>query len=264
MSEPKADTVPGLGFKDKEKALETIKNLEGRDPDYQKLAIKGLIGRAKRTLTLTKDKDKLQNINDAMAVFEEWLRNFELNNLSKENRAYLPLISIEALLPLKERFDIEDKKVDSFLEAYKKANADYKNLRTVASGEDEPTWDIVRNTELKKLLKQLEENKPELWKDDLPTKEHMEIILWAYSPDASKIKKNVSLYEEKLGTGKKSDSDIEMVGEEENGKEGKKRKEERKHSDEKDEDSKEKRSSKRKSSSDSTDDESPKKKNKGD
>lgn len=51
MSEAKADTVPGLGFKDKEKALDTIKNLEGRDPDYQRLAIKGLIGRAKRTLT---------------------------------------------------------------------------------------------------------------------------------------------------------------------------------------------------------------------
>lgn len=51
MSEGKADTVPGLGFKDKDKALDTIKNLEGRDPDYQKLAIKGLIGRAKRTLT---------------------------------------------------------------------------------------------------------------------------------------------------------------------------------------------------------------------
>lgn len=50
MSE-KADTVPGLGFKDKEKALETLKILEGRDPDYQRLAVKGLIGRAKRTLT---------------------------------------------------------------------------------------------------------------------------------------------------------------------------------------------------------------------
>lgn len=51
MAENKPDTVPGLGFKDKEKAQETIKILEGRDPDYQKLAIKGLIGRAKRTLT---------------------------------------------------------------------------------------------------------------------------------------------------------------------------------------------------------------------
>lgn len=51
MSETKADTVPGLGFKDQEKANETLKILEGRDPDYQKLAIKGLLGRAKRTLT---------------------------------------------------------------------------------------------------------------------------------------------------------------------------------------------------------------------
>lgn len=202
-----------------------------------------------------------------MAVFEEWLRNFDLNGSSKENRAYLPLTSIEALLPLKERFNIEDKKADDFLEAYKKAHADYKNLRTVASGEDQSTWDIVRNNELKRLLKQLEENKPELWKDDLPTKEHMEIIIWAYSPDASRIKKNVSLYEEKLGTEKKSESDLEMDGEEENGKEEKeekKRKEERKQSDEKSDENKEKRGSKRKSSSDSTDDESPKKKNKGD
>lgn len=202
-----------------------------------------------------------------MAVFEEWLRNFDLNGSSKENRAYLPLTSIEALLPLKERFNIEDKKADDFLEAYKKAHADYKNLRTVASGEDQSTWDIVRNNELKRLLKQLEENKPELWKDDLPTKEHMEIIIWAYSPDASRIKKNVSLYEEKLGTEKKSESDLEMDGEEENGKEEKEeknRKEERKQSDEKSDENKEKRGSKRKSSSDSTDDESPKKKNKGD
>lgn len=51
MSDAKADTVPGLGFKDKDKALETLKILEGRDPDYQRLAVKGLIGRAKRTLT---------------------------------------------------------------------------------------------------------------------------------------------------------------------------------------------------------------------
>lgn len=50
MSE-KNEAGPVLGFKDKEKALESLKNLEGRDPDYQKLAIKGLIGRAKRVIT---------------------------------------------------------------------------------------------------------------------------------------------------------------------------------------------------------------------
>lgn len=46
-----SDKVQGLGFKDAEKAKETLKNLEGRDPDYQKLALKGLIGSAKRVLT---------------------------------------------------------------------------------------------------------------------------------------------------------------------------------------------------------------------
>ncbi|KAJ8962163.1 hypothetical protein NQ318_018120 [Aromia moschata] len=264
MSETKADTVPGLGFKDKEKALETIKNLEGRDPDYQKLAIKGLIGRAKRTLTLTKDKEKLQNINEAMSVFENWLKNFELSNMSKENRAYLPLASIEALLPLKEKFSIEDNRIDEFLAAYKKANADYKNLRTVSSGEDQPTWDIVRNTELKKLLKGLEETRPDLWKDDLPTKEHMEIILWAYSPDASKIKKNVSTYEEKLASVKITDDDADS--EEENKEKDEEKEEKPEEKESKPEKRQEKRSSKRRSSGDSSEDEeeSPKKKNKDD
>lgn len=43
-------TESSMGFKDKEKALDTLQHLEGRDPEYQRLAIKGLIGRAKRTL----------------------------------------------------------------------------------------------------------------------------------------------------------------------------------------------------------------------
>lgn len=258
MSE-KADTVPGLGFKDKDKAVETIKNLEGRDPDYQKLAIKGLIGRAKRTLTLTKDKDKLQNINDAMKVFEEWLKDYEFKNLSKENRSYLPLTSIEALLPLREKYGVKNELADNFLKAYKeKAKGDYKNLRTVASGEDKPTWDIVRNQEIKRILKEFEESRPDLWNsDDLPTEDHLKLILWAYSPDASKIKKNVSNYEEKLGSLKISSENEGDSEDEEAEKDDK-------------EEKKEKKASKRKSEGTSSssgensgsDEETPKKKSK--
>ncbi|KAK9745913.1 hypothetical protein QE152_g6543 [Popillia japonica] len=245
MSEGKADTVPGLGFKDKEKALDSLKILEGRDPDYQKLAVKGLIGRAKRVITLTKDKEKLQNINDAMKVFEDFVKDFEKNNKSKENRAYLPLASIEALLPLK-------------------VKGEYKNLRTVSSGDNEPTWDIVRNSALRKLMKTIDDEDPELWNDDLPSKEHMELILWGYSPEASKIKKNQSKFEEKLG---KDSEKLGKADEEE---------EEDKMDDEDDDDEKDdvkeksdKNSSlKRKSesdgsgSSDSDSEESPKKKSK--
>lgn len=195
-----------------------------------------------------------------MASFEEWLRNFELNNVSKENRAYLPLTAIEALLPLKEKFEIKNKKVEAFIDAYqKKAKGDYKNLRTVSSGEDQPTWDIIRNSELKKLVKGLEEDRPEMWKDDLPTKEHMELILWGYSPDASKIKKNISVYEDKLGSGKISDDEIDDDDdEEEEEEEEKKDKGKRGNKDDK-------KAQKRKSSGDDSDDEeSPKKKTKGD
>lgn len=243
-SETKADTVPGLGFKDKERALETLKNLEGRDPDYQKLAVKGLIGRAKRTLTLTKDKEKLQNINDAMAVFEDFVKDFEKNNRSKENRGYLPLDAILALLPLKSQYKIQDKKAEAFLAAYKSVKGEYKNLRTVSSGGDQLTWDIVRNSVLKDLVKKLDDENPDLWKDELPTKEHMEVILWGYSPEASKIKKNIAKFEDKLGSKPDSSEDDEDDDEE---------MEEEKHG---------KRSDKRKSSESSSDDESPKKKSK--
>lgn len=212
---------------------------------------------------MTKDKEKVQNINDATATFEEFLRNFELHNLGKENRPYLPIASIEALLPLKEKFEIKNEQIEEFLKAYRKtAKGDYKNLRTVSSGEDKPTWDIVRNAELKKLLKGIEENKSDLWKEDLPTKEHMEIILWAYSPDASKIKKNVSVYEDKLGSGDKSedDEDEDMDDDEREEKEQKEKSEKKEKHKKEDE----RKSSKRKSSADSSDEESPKKKSKGD
>lgn len=241
MSE-KADTVAGLGFKDEEKAMETLKILEGRDPEYQKLAVKGLIGRAKRVLTLTKDKDKLQNINDAMKIFGDFLEEYDKTGKAKENRSYLPLATVQTFLPLKKKYEIEDKDADDFLKAYKSVKGEYKNLRTVKS--NDKSWDIIRNSSLKAVEKRNDNDDLNLWDDDdLPTKEHMEMIVWAYSPDASKIKKNLSKIADKLGKQEEDDSseDEEMS---ENGKE--------------------KKTSKRKSedSSSASDEESPKKKSK--
>ncbi|KAL1490791.1 hypothetical protein ABEB36_013428 [Hypothenemus hampei] len=236
----KPDTVPGLGFKDKEKALETLQNLEGRDPDYQKLAIKGLIGRAKRTLTLTKDKDKLQNIKEAMKIFEEWLKDFEFKNLSKENKSYLPVGTLDALWPLKQKYNIKNELAEKFFKSYKEnAKGDYKNLRTISSGEGEPTWDIVRNRELKKIWQEFEESKPDWWNDDdLPTKEHLQLILWAYSPEASKIKKNIGSYEEKL-------ENLKIIEDDSDKKTGSKRKSDSSSSSESEDESPKKKSKKK-------------------
>lgn len=203
---------------------------------------------------MTKDKDKLQNINDAMKIFEDWLKGYEKNNMSKEHRPYLPLDTVKLLSALKKKYNIEDKKSEAFIQAYKSVKGEYKNLRTVSSGDNEPTWDIVRNTHLKPIVKRIDEENPDMWEDDLPTKDHLELILWAYSPDATKIKKSLSKMEEKLGKGeeeeeeekeddvKSSDEDEKMS---ENG------------------DSEVKKASKRKSEGSSSDDEeSPKKKSK--
>jgi len=146
----------------------------------------------------------------------------------------------------------------SFLKAYEdKAKGEYKNLRTISSSEEgEPTWDIVRNRELKKIWKEFEESKPDLWNsDDLPTKEHLQLILWAYSPEASKIKKHVSSYEEKL-SGLKISNEKESLGEKSTKKtnedEGKSKRKSHKRKSE----------SSNSSSSSGSNDETPKKKNK--
>lgn len=46
-----SDGESKFGFKDMEKALETLKLLESHDIQYRKLTVRGLLGRAKRVLT---------------------------------------------------------------------------------------------------------------------------------------------------------------------------------------------------------------------
>lgn len=190
-----------------------------------------------------------------MKTFEDFIKDFERNNKSRENRPYLPLASIEALLPLKDQYKIDDEQSEAFLQAYRSVKGEYKNLRTVSSGENEPTWDIVRNTALRKLLKTIDDEDTELWEDDLPSKEHMELILWAYSPEASKIKKNQSKYEEKLPKAEEKKPDDDLEEDEEKQQDGKGDKTEN-------ENGSRKRKSESEGSSDSDNDESPKKKSK--
>lgn len=47
----KEESESQFGFKNKEKADETIKLLAEHDLQYQKLTVRGLLGRAKRVLT---------------------------------------------------------------------------------------------------------------------------------------------------------------------------------------------------------------------
>ncbi|CAH2083553.1 unnamed protein product [Euphydryas editha] len=179
------DTVPGLGFKDKETAENTLKELEGRDPDYQKLAVKGLIGRAKRVLTCTRDETKLSNINEAIRIFDKFLDDFDSMHLSKQNNPYISLGIVRTCVQLAGDSVTEQQK--SFIAAYTSVRGEYKRLRTVPS-DGGKTWDIVRNSALKELKEKHSEAKLFNEKDE-PTAEHLEMLLWAYSPEAARVKK---------------------------------------------------------------------------
>ena len=69
---PKTTTY-GLGFKDKEKALYTIKAIKNRDLKYQINVVATMLGRAK------KHPYKTKNMKDAIKVFSLWMKNYKKN-----------------------------------------------------------------------------------------------------------------------------------------------------------------------------------------
>ena len=73
---PKTTTY-GLGFKDKEKALYTVKAIKNRDLKYQVNVIATMLGRAK------KHPYKTKNMKDAIRVFSLWMKNYKKNKVSK-------------------------------------------------------------------------------------------------------------------------------------------------------------------------------------
>ena len=70
-------TTYGLGFKDKEKALHTVKAIKNRELKYQVNVIATMLGRAK------KHPFKTKNMKDAIKVFSLWMKNYKKNRITK-------------------------------------------------------------------------------------------------------------------------------------------------------------------------------------
>ncbi|CAH0602482.1 unnamed protein product [Chrysodeixis includens] len=222
------DTVPGLGFKDAAAARGSLGALEGRDPEYAKLAVKGLIGRAKRVLTCTRDETKLSNIKAAITILEQFLSDFESQQLGKHNNPYLSLGLLRTAHKLAGDHVSEHQR--AFLAAYSSVRGEYKRLRTVRDAAGPHTWDIARNQALKHLKEKYANAK--LFTDkDAPTAEHLQMLLWAYSPEPARTKKHVpETHEDRKRRSDSSDDKAkegkrESDGSEERKREGKRRRE---------------------------------------
>ena len=64
-------TKQGLGFKNKEKALFTIKTIEKRELKYQVNVISTMLGRAK------KHPNQTSGMREAIKIFEVWMKNYK-------------------------------------------------------------------------------------------------------------------------------------------------------------------------------------------
>lgn len=194
------NTFQGAGFKDKEKALETLRLLEDRDVTYQYNIVNSMYNRAKVILKRTTDKEKVRNLTESIAVFESWIDDYKSRARAKENLAYLPLETVEAYEKLAEHYAIEQ---NGFLNAYKEVDGDLKKLRSKKVAGLDVTWDVHRNRSLKPLIDNMNNEKTILYEtkeplSGLPTKEHTELIMWGYSSDASKVKRSTNLVRDQL------------------------------------------------------------------
>ena len=68
-------TTYGLGFKDKEKALYTIKAIKTRPIKYQVNVIATLLGRAKN------HPNKTKSMNDAITIFSKWMKEYKISKI---------------------------------------------------------------------------------------------------------------------------------------------------------------------------------------
>lgn len=195
--------------------------LAERDPEYQKLAIKGLIGNSKRVLSGTKNEEKVKSIQEGIKVLEDFIEMFDTQNMIKNNKSYLAFSLIEQFPPPEDALAVE------FLNTYgDTAKGNYKHLRTMFPNHDDTTsWDIIRNRHLNELSEKFQAENNKLFEADtgVPTQVHLNMIHWAYSPQPEKLK----VYFEKINSSsllkapekRKSSSHNENAEDSENGKE---------------------------------------------
>ena len=67
-------TTFGLGFKDKSKAIYTLKKIKNRNQKYQVNVVSTMLGRAKKHPSQTKE------MREAILVFNKWMNNYKKKN----------------------------------------------------------------------------------------------------------------------------------------------------------------------------------------
>lgn len=182
-------TLKGTGFKDKEKALETIKLISNRSLPYQKSVINTMYYRAKH------HPAKTPAMTEAMHVFKKWLQENKNKTIKYD---YLDLHIVKKYEKLANYYNISHvarglkkavKTDKGFLVVYKKYNKNKLPFIPVFKKKPEGMdYDIYREKFINSRLGQMKAGGTKLYtKEGLPTKQHVILIMHAYSPDKKGI-----------------------------------------------------------------------------
>lgn len=197
-------TVHGYGFDTPKHAQATLDDLKNRDITYQFQVVNTMCERAKEVVKRTKDTDKQKMIHASIKLFEAWLKDYKAKKRhTHENHVYISTNMINKIKRLAEFYNISRKarglekpttSDEGFLTVYRRIK-NISQLRTLPIKASIPageTWDKHRNNYIFRRLSMLKNAGPNYGLyhtkgplTGLPTVLHVNMLMWAYTPDKS-------------------------------------------------------------------------------
>ena len=192
-------SLKGVGFKDEKSAFRTIHLVNKRSPKYQFDVINTMYYRAKHHPKITSDMKK------AMKIYKFWLKK-EYPKLREQDYPFLPLKLVKKFENLADDYGVSEvargkkksqKSSKGFLVVYKNVHGKsgklyYKPVfKNYPSG---PDYASLRQKFIKSRLAQMKSTDTPFFYTDgyykgLPTKQHLILIMHAYSPYPKILKK---------------------------------------------------------------------------
>ncbi len=228
-------TIHGLGFKNEKKVKESLKLLKNKNQKYQIQALTSLYYRAKyhphktnnmkkAIILLRKSLNKIKNKSIKNRVLKEKMEKSDKTlkkKLSKKtleggyNLPYLDLKTVNKFEKLADFYNVSRKarglekpstSDEGFLVVYKRLKRNKQSaekLKDIPCRKDKPEgvkWDRKREIEVLGKLGQSKKMKIPLFHKDgplkgLPTVIHINMIMWAYSPEPKKLKESMKILE---------------------------------------------------------------------
>lgn len=156
-------SLKGTGYKDEKKAMETIELIKFRSPKYQFDVVNTMYNRAKY------HPNQTEGMRNAMNIFEKWLERY-----GKMDKKEYPFLDINIIKKYANNND--------FINHLKKVNGKFYKLQYIPYGK----YDYLSYRT--KIIEDIMKKKIKYFRSDgKPTKEHLCMISYGYSPYPEKL-----------------------------------------------------------------------------